>query len=160
MTKKKKQNNHIIVQNKKARHDYFIEQTLEAGLCLQGWEVKSIKERKVQLKESYILLKSGELFLFGAHISPLKTASSHIEKDPLRHRKLLLHRKEIRQISDKIQQKGATAVALSLYWVCGKIKLSLGIAKGKKQYDKRQVDKERDWRRDKNRLLKDTRKIV
>ena len=155
MAKKKKRNNsNTIAQNKKARHDYFIEQTLEAGLSLQGWEVKSLRDKKVQLKESYILLKNNELFLFGAHITPLKTVSTHIDADPLRNRKLLLHRKEICQIKEKITQKGATAVALSLYWSHGCIKLSLGVAKGKKQHDKRQVEKERDWNRDKNRLLK------
>lgn len=156
-SKKQKNKPNIIALNKKARHDYFIEQTLEAGLSLEGWEVKSLREKKVQLKESYILVKRGELFLFGAHITPLKSASSHIDTDPIRNRKLLLHRKEIHQIIAKIQQKGATAVALSLYWSGGKVKLSLGIAKGKKQHDKRAVAKEKDWQRDKERLLKQRR---
>lgn len=154
--KKKKQNNdNTIAQNKKARHDYFIEQTLEAGLSLQGWEVKSLRDKKVQLKESYILLKNGELFLFGAHISALNTASTHVDTDPLRNRKLLLHRKEIRQVQEQINQKGATAIALALYWSRGKVKLSLGVAKGKKQHDKRATEKDRDWNREKARILKD-----
>ncbi len=153
-----KQNSNTIIFNKKAKFDYFIEQTLEAGLSLQGWEVKSLRGKKVQLKESYILLKNGELFLFGAHISPLKTASSHIDADPIRNRKLLLHKKEIRLIIEKITQKGATAVPLSLYWQSGVVKLSLGIAKGKKQHDKRAAAKDRDWNRDKKRILKDSLK--
>lgn len=152
--KKKKNNDNTIALNKKARHDYFIEQTLEAGLSLQGWEVKSLRDKKVHLKESYILLKSGRLFLFGAHITPLTTASSHIVADPVRNRQLLLHRKEINNIIEKISQKGATAVALSMYWSRGKVKLSLGIATGKKQHDKRLVAKDRDWQRDKARILK------
>lgn len=161
MAKKKKQNNsNTIALNKKARHDYFIEQTLEAGLNLHGWEVKSLRDKKIQLKESYILLKNQELFLFGAHISPLKTASSHVDCDPLRNRKLLLHRKEIRQIQEKIQQKGATAVALSMYWSHGKVKLSIGLAKGKKQHDKRAHEKDQDWKRDKDRILKNTNRDV
>lgn len=157
-SKKQKNKTNIIALNKKARHDYFIEQTLEAGLSLEGWEVKSLREKKIQLKESYILLRKGELFLFGAHISPLISASSHININPIRNRKLLLHHKEIRQVMEKIQQKGATAVALSLYWSGGKVKLSLGIAKGKKQHDKRASAKDRDWQRNKDRLLKQKNK--
>ncbi len=158
MAKQKKQNNNIIVLNKKARHDYFIAETLEAGLSLEGWEVKSLRSKKVQLKEGYILLKNGELFLFGAHITPLKTASSHIDTDPIRNRKLLLHKKEIRLIIEKITQKGITAVPLSLYWQAGVVKLSLGLAKGKKQHDKRAVQKDRDWSRDKNRIFRNSLK--
>ena len=114
--KKKKTNSNTIVVNKKARHDYFIEQSLEAGLCLKGWEVKSLRDNKVQIKESYVILKNNELFLFGSHISPLNTASTHINADPIRTRKLLLHRLEINRIKDKINQKGATVVPLKLYW--------------------------------------------
>ena len=154
MANKKKQSSFVIAQNKKAKYDYFIEQTLEAGVSLMGWEVKSLRDKKVQLKQSYISLKKGELFLLGAHISPLKTVSTHIKVNAIRERKLLLHKKEIRQIIGKISQKGQTAVALSLYWSKGRVKLSLGIAKGKKQYDKRASIKDRDWSRDKDRLLK------
>ncbi|SFV67969.1 tmRNA-binding protein SmpB [hydrothermal vent metagenome] len=155
MAKKKKTNNdNLIAQNKKARFDYFIEDTLEAGLSLEGWEVKSLRQKKVQLKESYVIFKNNNLWLFGAHISPLLTASTHINTDPTRTRKLLLHRKEINKIRDKINQKGATAVALKLYWARGNVKLELGIAKGKKEHDKRQSIKEKDWARDKSRLLK------
>jgi SsrA-binding protein len=141
---------------KKARHDYFIEQSLEAGLSLEGWEVKSLRDNKVQIKESYVILKNNELFLFGAHISPLKNASTHVNTDPTRTRKLLLNRLEINRIRDKINQKGATVVPLKLYWARGKVKLEIGVAKGKKSHDKRQDIKDRDWQRDKQRTLKQT----
>ncbi len=154
-TKNKQSKKHIIAQNRKARFDYFIEQTLEAGISLKGWEVKSLRAGRAQLKESYIIIRQGELFLFGAHITPLKTASSHIDTDPLRNRKLLLHKKEICMLIEKISQKGATAVPLSLYWAKARVKLSLGVAKGKKAYEKREIIKSRAWTRDKNRLLKE-----
>ncbi|MCS5591974.1 MAG: SsrA-binding protein SmpB [Gammaproteobacteria bacterium] len=157
MSKKKKtDNSNTIALNKKARHDYFIEQSLEAGISLEGWEVKSLRDSRVQIKESYVILKNNELFLFGAHISPLNSASSHVNPDPTRMRKLLLHRLEINRIRDKINQKGATVVPLKLYWARGKVKLEIGIAKGKKSHDKRQDIKERDWKRDKERALKDS----
>ncbi|SFV85841.1 tmRNA-binding protein SmpB [hydrothermal vent metagenome] len=156
--KKKKINSNTIVVNKKARHDYFIEQSLEAGLSLEGWEVKSLRDNKVQIKESYVILKNNELFLFGSHISPLNTASTHVNADPTRTRKLLLNRLEINRIKDKIEQKGATVVPLKLYWVRGKVKLEIGVAKGKKAYDKRQDIKEKDWKRDKQRALKESLK--
>ncbi|CAC9646017.1 SsrA-binding protein SmpB [bacterium endosymbiont of Bathymodiolus sp. 5 South] len=159
MTKKnKKTNSNTIVVNKKARHDYFIEQSLEAGLCLEGWEVKSLRDNKVQIKESYVILKNNELFLFGSHISPLKYASTHVNADPTRTRKLLLHRLEINRIKDKINQKGATVVPLKLYWSKGNVKLEIGVAKGKKSHDKRQDIKEKDWKRDKHRTLKESLK--
>jgi SsrA-binding protein len=154
--KNKKINSNTIVVNKKARHDYFIEQSLEAGLCLEGWEVKSLRDNKVQIKESYVILKNNELFLFGSHISPLKYASTHVNTDPTRIRKLLLHRLEINRIKDKINQKGATVVPLKLYWLRGKVKLEIGVAKGKKTHDKRQDIKEKDWQRDKQRALKES----
>ncbi len=141
--------------NKKARHDYFIEQTLEAGLSLQGWEVKSLRDNKVQIKESYVILKDNEMFLFGAHISALKSASTHVNTDPTRTRKLLLHRLEINRLKDKINQKGATVVPLKLYWKKGNVKLEIGVAKGKKDHDKRQDIKAKDWQRDKQRALKE-----
>jgi SsrA-binding protein len=133
MSKKKKtDNSNTIALNKKARHDYFIEQSLEAGISLEGWEVKSLRDSRVQIKESYVILKNNELFLFGAHISPLSCASTHVDPDPTRTRKLLLHRLEINRLRDKINQKGATVVPLKLYWVRGKVKLEIGVAKGKK----------------------------
>ena len=155
MAKNKKDNLNTIALNKKARHDYFIEQTLEAGLSLQGWEVKSLRDNKVQIKESYVIYKSNELFLFGAHISPLNSASSHVDCDPIRTRKLLLNRLEINRLREKITQKGATIVPLKLYWARGRVKLEIGLAKGKKAHDKRQDIKDKDWKLDKARALKD-----
>jgi SsrA-binding protein len=159
VSKPKKVKNFLntIAVNKKARHDYFIEQSIEAGLSLEGWEVKSLREGKVQIKESYVILKDNEIFLFGAHFSPLVNASSHIKTDPTRLRKLLLNRLEINRIRDKVNQKGATIVPLKLYWARGRVKLEIGLAKGKKSHDKRQDIKERDWNRDKQRALKDNR---
>ncbi|WXU00731.1 MAG: SsrA-binding protein [Catillopecten margaritatus gill symbiont] len=157
--KKKKTSSNTIVVNKKARHDYFIEQSLEAGLSLQGWEIKSLRDNKVQIKESYVILKNNEMFLFGSHISPLNTASTHVNADPTRTRKLLLNRIEINRMKDKINQKGATVVPLKLYWVRGKVKLEIGVAKGKKEHDKRQDIKEKDWKRDKQRALKENIKL-
>ena len=157
MTKKKKtDNSNTIALNRKARHDYFIEQSLEAGISLEGWEVKSLRDGRVQIKESYVILKNNELFLFGAHISPLISASTHVDPDPTRTRKLLLHRLEINRLRDKINQKGATVVPLKLYWVRGKVKLEIGLAKGKKSHDKRQDIKDKDWKRDKARALKES----
>ena len=126
MAKNKKDNSNTIALNKKARHDYFIEQSLEAGLSLLGWEVKSLRENKVQIKESYVIYKNNELFLFGAHISPLRSASSHVDCDPIRTRKLLLNKLEINRLREKITQKGATVVPLKLYWARGKVKLEIG----------------------------------
>ena len=143
-----------IAVNKKARHDYFIEDTLEAGLVLQGWEVKSLRAKSIQLKESYILLKDGEAWLFGAHISPLPTASTHIDPDPTRSRKLLLHRREIDRLIGAVERKGYTIVALKLYWKKGRAKVEIGIAKGKQLHDKRSTQKDRDWAREKARILK------
>ncbi|MBT3277116.1 SsrA-binding protein SmpB [Candidatus Thioglobus sp.] len=157
-SKKPKVSSNTIVLNKKARHDYFIEQTLEAGLSLEGWEVKSLRENKVQIKESYVILKNGELFLFGAHISALQSASTHVTADPTRTRKLLLNRIEINRLREKIEQKGATVVPLKMYWKRGRVKLEIGVAKGKKAHDKRQDVKSRDWQRDKNRVLKENNK--
>jgi SsrA-binding protein len=155
MAKKKKQNNpNTIAQNKKARFDYFIEDTFEAGLALEGWEVKSLRQGKIQLNESYILLKNNEAWLFGALVTPLITASSHTAHDPLRLRKLLMHRREIDRLLGLVDQKGYTIVPLDLHWRQGKVKLNIGLAKGKKQHDKRATEKERDWNRDKQRIMK------
>ncbi len=143
-----------IALNKKARHDYHVEERIEAGLSLQGWEVKSLRAGKVQLTESYVLIKEGEAWLFGAHITPLPTASTHIHPDPTRTRKLLLHRQELDRLIGAVERRGYTLIPLSLYWKKGRAKLEIGLAKGKKEYDKRAAIKERDWQRDKQRLLK------
>ncbi|NNL99569.1 MAG: SsrA-binding protein SmpB [Gammaproteobacteria bacterium] len=143
-----------IALNKKARHEYFIEQTFEAGLELEGWEVKSLRAGKAQLRDAYVLLKDGEAFLFGALITPLATASSHVTADPQRTRKLLLHRREIDQLTGAVERKGYAVVATAMYWKKGRAKVEVGLAKGKKQHDKRATEKERDWQRDRQRMLK------
>lgn len=144
----------VIALNKVARHDYFIEDTYEAGLALEGWEVKALREGRVQLKESYILIKNGEAWLFGAHISPLLSASTHVNPDPTRTRKLLLHSAEISKLIGAVDREGYTVVPLKLFWQRGRAKLEIGVGKGKKQHDKRAVEKERDWNREKQRLMK------
>jgi SsrA-binding protein len=154
MSKKQKTENPPIALNRQARHDYFIEETLEAGLALQGWEVKSLRDGRVQLKESYVLLKNGEAWLFGSHITPLSTASTHVRADPTRTRKLLLHRQELSRLLGSVERKGYALVPLALYWSKGKIKLEMGLAKGKKAHDKRAVEKDRDWQRQKQRMLR------
>jgi SsrA-binding protein len=143
-----------IAENRKARYDYFIEDTFEAGIALQGWEVKSLRDGRAQLKEAYVFVKNGEAFLFGAHISPMPTASTHFVPEPLRTRKLLLNRREIEELDSATARKGYTLVPLELYWKEGRAKLRLGLAKGKKDHDKRDTEKERDWQRDKARLLR------
>lgn len=150
----KKSEDRIIASNKKARHDYLLETQFEAGLVLEGWEVKSIRDGHVQLKESYILLKHGEAWLIGTHITPLKTASTHIEPDPLRSRKLLLNRKEINKLITAREREGYTIVPVDLHWFKNRVKIQIAIAKGKKQQDKRASLKERDWNREKHRILK------
>ena len=152
--KAKKAGDNTIAQNKKAFHDYLIEEKFEAGIALEGWEVKSLREGRVQLVESYVLIKAGEAFLIGTHIPPLQTASTHIHPAPMRTRKLLLHRREINRLIGQIEQRGYTVVALALYWKHNKVKVSLGLAKGKKSHDKRAASKDRDWQRDKERLMK------
>jgi SsrA-binding protein len=143
-----------IAGNKKARFDYFIEETVEAGLALEGWEVKSLRAGKGQITESYVLFRHGEAWLFGAHITPLPTASTHITPDATRTRKLLLNRKEIDRLTGLVERRGFALVALELYWKKGRVKLAIGLAKGKKQHDKRATEKERDWQRDRSRILK------
>ncbi len=143
-----------IAQNKQARHDYFIEDQFEAGLCLEGWEVKSLRDGRVQLKESYVLLQRAEAWLFGAHISPLPTASTHISPNPVRSRKLLLHRHELNRLIGAVERKGYTIVPLNMHWKQGRAKLDIGLAKGKKAHDKRSTEKDRDWQRDKQRIMK------
>ena len=143
-----------IAENRKARHEYFIESTYEAGLALQGWEVKSMRAGRVQLKEAYVFLKNGEAFLYGAHVSALPTASTHVIPDPIRTRKLLLNRSELNGLVGAVDRKGYTLVPLELYWKAGKAKLRIGLAKGKKEHDKRASSKDKDWQREKSRLLK------
>ena len=150
---KPKQDNQIAV-NKKARHDYFIIEHLEAGLVLEGWEVKSLRAKHLQLKESYVLIKNMQAWLLGAHINPLPTASSHVHADPTRTRKLLLHRGEIAKLVGAVDRKGYTIVPLSMYWKRGKAKLEIAIAKGKQKHDRRASIRERDWERDRQRILK------
>ncbi len=151
---KKSASGSTIALNKKARHDYFIEQRFEAGLVLQGWEVKSLRAGQAHIKESYVQLKGGEAFLFGAHFTPLLSASTHIKTDPVRTRKLLLNRSEINGLIGAVERKGYTLVPTALYWSKGKAKLEIGTAKGKKQHDKRATLKERDWQREKSRMIK------
>lgn len=143
-----------IVDNKKAFHDYFIEERFEAGLVLEGWEVKAIRAGRVQIKEAYIILRSGEIFLIGCHISPLPTASTHIQPDPVRTRKLLLHAAEISKLIGKVERAGYALVPLDLHYAKGRVKISIGLAHGKKQHDKRDTEKKRDWEREKQRLMR------
>lgn len=143
-----------IAENRKARHDYFIEDHYEAGLSLMGWEVKSMRAGRAQLKEAYVHLRNGEAFLVGAHLSPLNSASTHVTADPTRSRKLLLQRSEIDHLVGAVEREGYTLVPLELYWKRGRAKLRVGLAKGKKQHDKRDTDKDRDWQRDKARILR------
>jgi SsrA-binding protein len=143
-----------IVQNKKAFHDYFIEEKYEAGVALEGWEVKAIRAGRAQLKEAYVIIRNGELFLIGCHISPLLTASTHIQPDPVRTRKLLLHAEEIKRLIGKVERAGYTLVPLDMHYKSGKIKLEIGLAKGKKQHDKRESEKHKEWERDKQRLMR------
>ena len=152
--KKEKSKSKTIALNKKAKHDYFIEDRYEAGLALNGWEVKSIRAGRVQISESYILLKDGEAFLFGATITPLPTASTHITPDPIRNKKCLLHRNELSRLIGAVERKGFTLIPTALYWKHGLVKLEIGLAQGKKAHDKRATEKERDWQREKQRLLK------
>ncbi|QOJ08221.1 SsrA-binding protein SmpB [Nitrosomonas sp. H1_AOB3] len=143
-----------IVQNKKAFHDYFIEEKYEAGIVLEGWEVKAIRAGRAQLKEAYILIRKGELFLIGSHISPLATASTHVNPDPVKTRKLLLHTSQIRELIGKVERAGYTLIPLDMHYKSGRIKLEIGLARGKKQYDKRETEKRKEWERDKQRLLR------
>jgi len=147
-----------IAVNKKARYNYFIEDTFEAGIALEGWEVKSLRDRRAQLTESYVHVRNGEAWLFGAHISPLHTASSHVKPDPTRTRKLLLHRSELDRLIGAVERKGYTLVPLNLHWTHGRAKLDIGLAKGKKQHDKRATQKDRDWQRQKARIIKSSNK--
>lgn len=147
-----------IVDNKKAFFDYFIEERYEAGIVLQGWEVKAIRAGRVQLKEAYVIVRSGEVFLFGAHISPLAAASTHVNPDPVRTRKLLLHAEQINKLIGKVERAGYTLVPLNLHYLKGRIKCEVGLAKGKKQHDKRETEKQRDWQREQQSIMKQHRR--
>ena len=143
-----------IVDNKKAFHDYFIEERFEAGLVLEGWEVKAIRAGRAQIKEAYVILRGGEVFLIGCHISPLPTASTHIQPDPVRTRKLLLNAAEISKLIGKVERAGYALVPLDLHFTKGRVKIAIGLAHGKKQHDKRETEKKRDWEREKQRLMR------
>lgn len=153
---KKKSNNHsnTICLNKKAGFDYFLQERFEAGLVLNGWEVKSLRAGRVQLRDTYVLLKNGEVWLLGAVITPLPTASTHIQPDPQRTRKLLLHRQELNKLIGAVERKGQALIPTVMYWKQGRAKLEIALAKGKKEYDKRETEKDRDWQREKERLFK------
>jgi SsrA-binding protein len=143
-----------IVENRKAFHDYFIEERIEAGLSLTGWEVKAIRAGRAHLKEAYVVIKNGELVLIGAHITPLTTASTHVNADPTRTRKLLLHREEINRLVGKVERAGYTLAPLDLHYKNGRVKIEVGLARGKKQHDKRDTIKDREWAREQQRLLR------
>lgn len=153
MAKKPKPTNNTIALNKRAKFDYFIEERFEAGLALAGWEVKSLRGGKGQLTDSYVYFKNGEAWLLGAQIQPLLSASTHFVTDPARTRKLLLHRKELTRLQEAVEQKGYTVVATALYWKKHMVKCEVALAKGKKQHDKRDTEKERDWSRQKQRIM-------
>ncbi len=144
-----------ITTNKKAFHDFFIEEKYEAGIVLEGWEVKAIRAGRVQVKEAYVVVKNGEIWLLGMHITPLSEASTHVHPDPVRTRKLLLHEREISKLIGKVERAGYTLVPVDLHYTRGRIKAEIGLAKGKKQHDKRATEQERDWKREKERLMKD-----
>ena len=143
-----------IVDNRKAYHDYFIDDRFEAGIVLEGWEVKAIRDGRVQLKEAYVIARNGEIFLFGAHISPLNSASSHVHPEAIRTRKLLLHAAEISKLIGKVEQSGFTMVPINLHYLRGRVKCEIALAKGKKQYDKRHAEKDKDWQREHQKIMK------
>ncbi len=147
-----------IVDNRKAFHDYFIEERYEAGVVLHGWEVKAIRAGRVQLKEAYVIVRDDEVFLFGAHISALLSASSHVHPEALRTRKLLLHAEEIKRIRAKVERAGYTLVPLNLHYVRGRVKCEIGLAKGKKMHDKRETEKQRDSQREIQSIMKSHRR--
>lgn len=143
-----------IIDNRKAFHDYFIEERFEAGMVLEGWEVKGIRAGRANIKEAYVVVRGGEIFLLGMHITPLASASTHVKADPTRTRKLLLHAREIDKLIGKVERAGYALVPLDLHYSKGRIKATIGLAKGKKQFDKRETEKQRDWERDKARLMR------
>ncbi len=143
-----------IAQNKKAFHDYFIEEKYEAGIVLEGWEVKAIRDNRANIKEAYVIIQHGEVYLIGCHVTPLGAASTHIRPDAIRTRKLLLHNDEIAKLIGKVERAGYTLVPLDLHFKNGRVKVQIGLAKGKKQYDKRDAEKERDWERERGRIVR------
>src|SRR5215218_9688938 len=143
-----------IVENKKAFHDYFIEERYEAGIVLEGWEAKAIRAGRVQIKEAYVVVNNGEIFLIGSHITPLATASTHVQPDATRTRKLLLNASEISKLIGEVERAGYTLVPLNMHYARGRVKLEIGLAKGKKQHDKREAEKDRDWKREQQRLMR------
>ena len=143
-----------IVQNKKAHHDYSIEERYEAGIALEGWEVKSIRANQVQLNEAFVVVRSGELYLLNAHVSPLSTTSTHVKAEPTRTRKLLLHAAEIRKLIGKVERAGYSLVPLNMHYSKGRVKLEVGLAKGKRQFEKRADEADKNWKREQSRLLK------
>ena len=150
----KKDPERLIAENRRARYDYFIEERFEAGLVLEGWEVKSMRAGKAQIAEGYVYLKAGEAFLFGAQITPLITTSTHVTAEPKRTRKLLLNKAQLNRLVGQVEREGYTLVPLDLHWKNGRAKLEIGLAKGKKQHDKRATEKDRDWQRDKSRIMR------
>ncbi len=158
MAKPKKSNkgagDNVVAVNRRARHDYFIEERIEAGLALQGWEVRSLRSGRAQIAEAYVVMRRGEAWLLGAHIPPLPSASTHVITDATRTRKLLMHRHEIDKLIGATERRGYTVVPLQLYWQRGRAKLEIGLAKGKRKHDKREAEKEKDWERDRQRLLR------
>ena len=157
MARKKENTAGRIADNRRALHEYFIDQRYEAGVALQGWEVKALRAGRLQLQEAYVLLKDGEAWLFGAHVAPLLTASTHVLPDPTRSRKLLLHRRQIDAMIGAVERKGYTLIPLAAYWVAGKAKIEVGLARGKKQHDKRADERDKDWQREKARVMKGRR---
>ena len=143
-----------IISNKKAFHDYFVEEQFEAGIVLEGWEIKAIRAGRANIKESYVIIRDGEVFIFGMHITPLAQASTHVKPDPVRTRKLLLHAAQINKLIGKVERAGYTLMPLDLHFQRGRVKVEIGLAKGKKQHDKRDAEKERDWNREKARLMR------
>lgn len=155
--KKKAAFSNTIALNKKSRHDFMLGEKFEAGLVLEGWEVKSLRDGRIQLRDSYVMIKGNEAFLFGALITPLPTASTHIKPDPTRTRKLLLHREELNKLIGAVERKGFAVVPTAMYWKKGRAKLEISLAKGKQAHDKRATERDRDWKRDKQRLFKSTK---
>ncbi|MEE4216881.1 MAG: SsrA-binding protein SmpB [Xanthomonadales bacterium] len=154
MKKQNKTPSRTIALNKRARFEYHIEDRLEAGVALEGWEVKALRAGRVQFADSYILLKDNEAFLFGCQINPLQTVSTHITPDPVRTRKLLLHRREIDRLAGAVDRQGYTVIPTAMYWSKGRVKVEIGMARGKRQHDKRKTEKDRDWERQKGRIMK------
>ncbi len=149
-----KSSSSTIALNKRARFEYHLEERIEAGIALEGWEVKALRAGRIQFGESYVLLKNGEAFLFGCLLTPLPSASTHVKPDPMRNRRLLLHRRELDRLIGMVERKGHTLVPTAMYWKKGKVKVEIALAKGKKEHDKRRAQKDRDWERQKGRLLR------